>query len=47
MPGGGARSQKPDYQDVFFVSFFFLYGIKFVFEQQVLFRVDSLCDFQP
>ena len=42
MRGGGARGQN-----LRFFSFpFFSCMESFVFEQQVLFRVESLCDFQ-
>ena len=40
MPGGGVRGGNLD-----FFCFFFSCRKLFVFEQQLLFRVDSLCDF--
>ena len=43
MPGGGARGQNLEHLRFFFVSFFSCRKL-FVFEQQLLFRVDSLCD---
>ena len=42
MPGGGARGQNLEHLRFFFS--FFSYRKSFVFEQQLLFRVDSLCD---
>ena len=50
MPRGGARGQNLEHLRFFFLLLFFLvwnylYLYDFVFEQQVLFRVDSLCDF--
>ena len=43
MPGGGARGQNLEHLRFFFVSFFSCRKL-FVFEQHLLFRVDSLCD---
>ena len=47
MQGGGARGQNLEHLRFFFSFAFFTCMELFVFEQQVLFRVDSLCDFQP
>ena len=47
MQGGGARGQNLEHLRFFFSFAFFTCMEIFVFEQQVLFRVDSLCDFQP
>ena len=47
MQGGGARGQNLEHLRIFFSFPFFTCMELFVFEQQVLFRVDSLCDFQP
>ena len=47
MQGGGARGQNLEHLRIFFSFAFFTCMELFVFEQQVLFRVDSLCDFQP
>ena len=44
MPGGGARGQNLEHLRIFF---FFSCMELFVFEQLVLFRIDSLCDPQP
>ena len=47
MQGGGAMGQNLEHLGFFF-SFAFLSCMElFVFEQHVLFKVDSLCDFQP
>ena len=43
MPGGGARGQNLEHLRFFFVSSFSCRKL-FVFEQQLFFRVDSLCD---
>ena len=43
MPGGGARGQNLEHLS-FFCFFFFSCRKLFVFEQQLLFWVDSLCD---
>ena len=43
MLGGGARGQNLEHLRFFFVSFFSCRKL-FVFEQQLLFRFDSLCD---
>ena len=43
MPGGGARGKDLEHLRIFFVSFFSCRNL-FVFEQQLHFRVDSLCD---
>ena len=43
MPGGGARGQNLEH--LRFLLMFFSCRKLFVFEQQLLFRVDSLCDF--
>ena len=43
MPGGGARGQNLEHLRLFFVYFFSCRKL-FVFEQQLLFRVDSLFD---
>ena len=47
MQGGGARGQNLEHLRIFFSFAFFSCLELLVFEQQVLFRVDSLCDFQP
>ena len=47
MQGGGARGQNLEHLMIFFSFAFFTCMELFVFEQQVLFKVDSLCDFQP
>ena len=47
MQGGGARGQNLEHLRLFFSFAFFTCMELFVFEQQVPFRVDSLCDFQP
>ena len=47
MQGGGAWGQNLEHLRFFFSFAFFTCMELFVFEQQVLFRVDSLCDFQP
>ena len=47
MQGGGARGQNLEHLRFFFSFAFFTCMELLVFEQQVLFRVDSLCDFQP
>ena len=47
MQGGGARGQNLEHLRIFFSFAFFTCMELFVFEQQVLFTVDSLCDFQP
>ena len=47
MQGGGARGQNLEHLRFFFSFAFFSCMELFVFEQQVLFKVDSLCDFQP
>ena len=44
MPGGGARGQNLEHLRFFFLLLFFSCMELFVFEQQVLFRIDSLCD---
>ena len=41
MPGDGARGQNLEQLRLF------SFMESFVFEQQVLFKVESLCDFQP
>ena len=46
MPGGGARGQNLEHLRFFSFPFFSCME-SFVFEQQELFRVESLCDFQP
>ena len=46
MQGGGARGQNLEHLRFLFFAFFTCMEL-FVFEQQVLFRVDSLCDCQP
>ena len=43
MPGDGVRGQNIEHLR-FFLFLFFSCKILFVFEQQLLFRVDSLCD---
>ena len=45
MPGGGARGQNLEHLR-FFLFLFFSCRKLFVFEQQLLFRVDSLCDLE-
>ena len=48
MPGGGARGQNLEHLRICFsFAFFFPCMELFVFELQVLFRIDSLCDPQP
>ena len=47
MQGGGARGQNIEHLRFFFSFAFFSCMELFVFKQKVLFRVDSLCDFQP
>ena len=47
MPRGGARGQNLEHLRIFFSFAFFSCMELFVFEQQVLFRLDSLCDPQP
>ena len=47
MQGGGARGQNLEHLRIFFSFAFFTCMELFVFEQQVLFRVDDLYDFQP
>ena len=48
MQGGGARGQNLEHLRIFFFLLLFFSCMElFVFEQQVLFRGDSLCDFQP
>ena len=47
MQGGGARGQNLEHLNFFFSFALFTCMELFVFEQQVLFRVDSLCDLQP
>ena len=48
MPGVGARGQNLEHlKNFFFLLLFFSCMELFVFEQQVLFRIDSLCDPQP
>ena len=47
MPGGGARGHNLEHLRFFFLLLFFSCMELFVFEQQVLFRIDSLCDPQP
>ena len=46
MPGVGGRGQNLEHLRFFSFPFFSCME-SFVFEQQVLFRVESLCDFQP
>ena len=46
MPGGGARGQNLEHLRFFSFPFFSCME-SFVFEQHELFRVESLCDFQP
>ena len=46
MPRGGARGQNLEHLSFYFSLFFSCMEL-FVFEQQVLFRVDTRCDFQP
>ena len=57
-PWGGARGQSLEHLRFFFFRFFLLLiffdginfdfdGMEFVFEQQVIFRVDSLFDLRP
>ena len=45
IPWGVARDQNLEY--LRFFSFVFSCMESFIFEQQVLFRFESLCDFQP
>ena len=47
MHRGGARGQNLEHLRIYFFFCFFFCMELFVLEQQVLFRVDSLCDFQP
>ena len=48
MQGGGARGQNLEHLRIFYFFFAFFSCMElFVFEQQVLFKVDSLYDFQP
>ena len=47
MPRDGARDQNLEHLRIFFSFAFFSCMELFVFEQQVLFRIDSLCDPQP
>ena len=47
MQRGWARGQYLEHLRIFFSFAFFSCMELFVLEQQVLFRVDSLCDFQP
>ena len=48
MPGGGARGQNLEHlKKKKILLLFFSCMELFVFEQQVLFRIDSLCDPQP
>ena len=47
MPGDGARGQNLEHLKNFLLLLFFSCMELFVFEQQVLFRIDSLCDPQP
>ena len=47
MPRGGARGQNLEHLRFFFLLLFFSCMELFVFVQQVLFRIDSLCDPQP
>ena len=44
MAGGGARGQNLGHLNVFF---FFCVMESLVFEQQILSRVDSLCNLRP
>ena len=44
--GGGPRGQNLEHLRIFCLLLFFSCMKLFVFEQQLLFRVDSLCDFQ-
>ena len=46
MPGDGARGQNLERLRFLFFSFSSCME-SFVFEQQVLFRIESFCDFQP
>ena len=47
MPVGGASGQNLEHLRFFLFCFFFSCMELFIFEQQVLFRIDSLCDPQP
>ena len=44
---GGARGQNLGHLNFFFFFFFFFVMESLVFEQQILFRVDSLCNLRP
>ena len=48
MPRGGARGQNLEHLRIFkFFFFFFSFMESFIFEQQVIFRVDFLYGFRP